>query len=145
MTTLPNETWQAHFESKEHYLQLRQRWSWLHNSPDAPKLKSAHYLFYALLRGRDWRKGFTMFTNEVKRANGYWGAWGANVATTELKCMSVRARTGDFLAPFNGLVTLSMLKLVRDAYLSKSSYFLAGLPEEAYPDPDPVEEVDRAS
>ena len=55
MERLDTTTWQHYFETKEHYLNLRKRWAQLHKEG---KLEGKHFLMYAILRGKDWRKCF---------------------------------------------------------------------------------------
>lgn len=47
-------------EAKKHWLKLQY----------SHKLTLAHYIVYAVLRGKDWRKCFTPVTNEIKIING---------------------------------------------------------------------------
>lgn len=41
------------------YQVLKERWSKLVNSDETHNLTSGHFALYAILRGKDWRKGFT--------------------------------------------------------------------------------------
>ena len=82
MNTLSREVTRRFFADGETgYAALEQRWSQLVNDPEARKgLGPEHHLFYAILRGKDWRRAFCIqavdgawklnMTNEVKRANG---------------------------------------------------------------------------
>lgn len=106
---LPRKLRMALFQGKEHYEQFRQRWRWLTNSHDAPKLGPEHYLIAAAFRGRDWREGFTPMTNKVKVGNGQWGAWGARRALGVLAAPATRASKQNLLASFDGLLTPEML------------------------------------
>lgn len=111
MDTLPLSVWQKHFKDKDHYTDLRRRWSWLcSNSPDRPSLGPEHYLVYLALRGRDWRRAFTPITNQTKLNNGGlwdWGLWRAAVAVHSKYSQEV------LLSVFDGLVTVEMLDQIR--------------------------------
>ena len=72
MNTLNKEITAKFFKNEEGYEKLQQRWSELVNNPETNKqLKAEHHLLYAVLRGKDWRKGFTEATNQRKLDNGY--------------------------------------------------------------------------
>jgi len=75
------------------------------------ELTSAHYLLYAVLMGRDWRKGFTPITSVRKIENG--GTWNAGwchaFAALHVATKSPEAAT-TFLTPFAGAVTSEMLR-----------------------------------
>ena len=59
MNTLNKTITSSFFTSPEGYTELQHRWSKIVNSEKKYKLTPAHYLVYAVLRGKDWRKGFT--------------------------------------------------------------------------------------
>ena len=106
MDTLPRETWNGFFESKEHYLKLRARWAQLNTEPGQPRLSSGHYLLMSALRGRDWRRGLTPITNAKKLANGGAPGWRGHLALWE-----VHAGVNDcpgLRQVFDGLVTKEM-------------------------------------
>jgi len=141
-TLIKEEVNTSIFESKEHYLAFRKAWSESVNSPEAKKtlirpeygdpyrkpgcMNSGHFVLYAILRGRDWRKGFTIPTRENKKNNradlvarnivrGYWDSNDWYIERGQGK--SQAAPTPDhlvklmetFLSPFKGTVTIEML------------------------------------
>lgn len=59
MANLSNDIWHSYFDSKDHYVALRAKWSQLVNSEDKHQLSVEYHLLYAILRGRDWRKCFS--------------------------------------------------------------------------------------
>lgn len=59
MNTLNKTITSFFFTSPEGYAELQRRWSEIVNSEEKHNLTAAHYLVYAVLRGKDWRKGFT--------------------------------------------------------------------------------------
>jgi len=85
---------------------------------------AAMTMAYAILRGKDWRKGFTTITNPTKLENGAfydWGFWHAafKVATIAMAADErllpqtlafVRRKEQEFLDLFGGLVTIPMLR-----------------------------------
>jgi hypothetical protein len=58
MNTLNKTITSSFFVSPEGYAELQRRWSQIVNSEEKHNLTPAHYLLYAVLRGKDWRKGF---------------------------------------------------------------------------------------
>jgi hypothetical protein len=48
---------------------IKSHWKSLQDNPDI-RLSLEHYILYAILRGKDWRKCFTPITNTVKLTNG---------------------------------------------------------------------------
>jgi len=66
------------------YNEVRQHWlGLLKNSKEHP-LTFSHYILYAILRGKDWRKTFTPVSNEVKIANGARADWSLTEAQYRL-------------------------------------------------------------
>lgn len=108
MDTLPRDTWNSFFESKEHYLKFRARWAQLNDTSDEnrPLLAAAYYLLTSALRGRDWRRGFAPVTNQTKLAHGAQPLRAASQALWD--CKSPYNRRAGFLAVFDGLVTEEM-------------------------------------
>lgn len=49
------------------YNEVKKHWLTLQKSHE---LTLSHYIVYAILRGKDWRKCFTPVTNEIKIING---------------------------------------------------------------------------
>ena len=64
MKTLNKETWNNFFTDKEHYLNYSAKWSELTQKAEKGEveLTAADYLRNAILRGKDWKKGFSMQT-----------------------------------------------------------------------------------
>jgi len=59
MKTLNRTITSSFFNSPDGFTQLKERWSELVNSEAKHDLTAAHHLAYAVLRGKDWTKGFT--------------------------------------------------------------------------------------
>lgn len=113
MDELPLNVWQANFKDKQHYLDFRARWSKLCSPtpyPGRPELTPTHYLVYAALRGRDWRRGFTPITNPHKLANGGRDDQGWVHA---LRALHSTWSEKWIISVFDGLVTSEMLARVR--------------------------------
>lgn len=69
MNTL-SKAYTRHFFSRESgYDELELRWRYLLKS--GIRLRPEAHLLYAILRGKDYRKGFTAATNKNKLDNGY--------------------------------------------------------------------------
>ena len=58
-----------YFTSKEDYLAFRQQWKDALKAGAHPE--ACHFLVYAIITGRDWRKAFPLPTNSNKLNNGY--------------------------------------------------------------------------
>jgi hypothetical protein len=95
------------------YAALLQRWRELVQDPERRKaLGPEHYLLYALLRGRDWRRAFCVrdaegswrlnMTSPVKRANGNIHGSGGARALSRLHSGYWEA---SLLEPFGSLLT----------------------------------------
>ena len=111
------------------YAQLQARWSALVQDKDAREgLTAAHYLLYAILRGKDWRKGFTEDTNVGRLANGSmpFDALGKAMATVKSTYDYTQQR---LLVPFGDLLADDVLVKVR-ALLPETSY--SSKPAKAY-------------
>lgn len=59
MNTLNKTITSSFFASPEGYAALKARWSQIVNSNQKHDLTAAHHLIYAILRGKNWQKGFT--------------------------------------------------------------------------------------
>ena len=105
--TLTKEVTRTFFGNDEGYHALERHWSALVNSPARKTLGPEHYLLYQVLRGKDWRKGFTTITNESKLNNGAFYDWGLCHALRRLH--ATRARE-ELLAPFAGLIDSGFIK-----------------------------------
>jgi hypothetical protein len=111
MNTLPRTITAQILSDPNLYQSIRQQWSKLVRSPRKRELTAAHYLLYAALLGKDWRKGFTCITNQRKLDNGAFAAWALFRATEALHLPSSEEA---LLAPFGDLVTSSMLQTLRE-------------------------------
>lgn len=90
------------------YEALVAHWRRLVTDKEARKaLTAAHFLLYAVLRGKDWRKGFTRATRASKLANGHDPQHAANEALRRVHLW------GDLLAAFGDSVTRPTLERVR--------------------------------
>ena len=71
MNTLGKKVTSTFYKDADGYAQLQARWSELMQDKEACKgLRTEHHLLYAILRGKDWRKGFSPDTNANLLANG---------------------------------------------------------------------------
>ncbi|MEP7289334.1 MAG: hypothetical protein ABI947_26580 [Chloroflexota bacterium] len=136
MNTLPRTITAKVLVDPTVYDNLRWHWRDLMSSTRKHELHAAHHLFYAILLGRDWRKGFTCITNCRKLDNGAFYGWALFRAVAALHKPSFEA---ELLAPFDGLATLTMLQHIRqivpiqNAYSYRADQFTArGFPFEAY-------------
>ena len=96
------------FESEEDYRQFCQKWSEMMNSDKKNDLKAVHHLLCLALRGKDWRKAFTLPTNRNKLENGYQPA-----VLKAFQTLNSSYREDVVLDRFDGLVTKPMLAAVR--------------------------------
>jgi len=136
MNTLPRVITAQILTDPNLYHSIRQHWSEWVRSPRKHELTAAHYLLYAALLGKDWRKGFTCITNRRKLDNGAFAGWALFRATEVLHLPSNEEA---LLAPFGGLVTVTMLQNVRELipvqryYNYRPEQFTAGnFPFESY-------------
>lgn len=78
-------------------------------------ISAEHHLLYAVARGKDWRKGFTLPTNPNKRANGYRPA-----VESSLTWLHSPYRTNAILDAFEGTITpeglTTLLSLVPETF-----------------------------
>ena len=81
MKTLNRSITQNFFADENGYSALQVRWAdyVTKKGLDTP-LNASHHLLYAVLRGKDWTKGFTKITNKVKLDNGMREDWGTYLA-----------------------------------------------------------------
>lgn len=107
MNTLSRETTARFFRTEAGFTELRKRWSVL-VSEDKP-LGPAHHLLYAILRGKDWRRGFAPCTNRRKLDNGIRRWTGA---TRAIVALHNAAREEANLAPFDGLLAEDALAVI---------------------------------
>ncbi len=120
------------------YRALRRQWSALMNSERKHELTAAHHILYLALLGKDWRKGFTPPTNRRKLENGAFTGW---VMFRALDKLHFTLHEHDLLAPFDGIVTVQMLQLIRgrlpraNSYAYRAEQFNGEWPFEAYAGP----------
>lgn len=88
------------FESKEQYLTFIENWKKAANDKEGDKLTFQHFILYALLRGKDWKKCLSEHSTEDTK---YLAAEYAE--TMPYKYLS--------LWPFGGTITESMLEAAR--------------------------------
>lgn len=109
-STLGKSQTRPFFLSDTGYADLEARWRSLLSDPDACPLRREHHALYAILRGKDWVRGFTPITNSVKLANGQ----AADRAVQAVRHhIHSRWSVESLLAPFNGLLSPDALVLVR--------------------------------
>jgi hypothetical protein len=110
MNTLNRTITSTFFKSEEDYNKLMAHWSQLMQNNEARKcLRAEHHILYLVLRGKDWRKGFTLATNPIKLANGMAPDLGVKNALYAFHCGYIT----DLLAPFGDLVDKEMLEKAR--------------------------------
>jgi hypothetical protein len=140
MNTLPRATTTHIFAEPGRYDALRRHWHALVTSHRRHELTAAHHLLYAALRGRDWRRGFTPIRRPSKLAGGAFAGWALFDALWQLQSVH---RESQLLAPFDGLVTPTMLAELRPLLPSVQQHRLdptnvaaRGLPFDAYVSPE---------
>lgn len=107
------------FDSKEQYLAFKAQWAKLATDK---KLTSTMMLFYNLVRGKRFKRGFTSVTNKIKLANGHKpeAAYSSALASVRYFCIPKNAyaekeRT-EMLTMFN----------INDEFMTKVSNYLNG-------------------
>ena len=126
MNTLSKTITGAWFTSPDGFNDLEGRWSQIVNSPLRKQLTATDHLIYAVLRGKDWRKGLSPISDR-KFANGGWCCSGLLLAYsnfTEQAWTAFLARTG------NGIVDAHALPAVLTTIRQCSKQNV--LPESAY-------------
>lgn len=96
------------FSDSASYEALCNRWAEVFNSDEKHQLRASHFLLYAVLRGKDWRKAFSTPSNPNKLNNLNDFALGQ-----ALYEVSSTYYEPSLLAPFGGLVTKEMMAEVR--------------------------------
>lgn len=103
MKTLNKSVTAKFFRNENGYEELVNLWStWVNSSPKTVNLTAAKQLFYLILRGRDWRRGFTPVKSTKKLDNGaykYYGAFWAFLSLSGLDNTPRRVRvavSGDY-------------------------------------------------
>jgi len=136
MNTLPKTITQQFFKTPDGYEQCKAIWK--HNlGPQGQKLTVTHHMLYAILRGKDWRKGFTPMTNKNKLANGNFEAWAFFDAVWMLEAKHWEKET---YAPFKEILADDAIEKIRALlplnrrYSHKPETYTNGIPFEAYDD-----------
>lgn len=149
ITNIQN-TPKAVFTDKEHYLKFRETWKQLINSEEKHNLSARYHLLYAILRNKDWRKGFTSATNKNKLANGRTPDdtlistlrslnWLIDVANGSFEKNTVppsdyqKRFLVSFLEIFKGTITSEMLKGLRPFIPTANDYADNHLPYKEVP------------
>ena len=102
-TTVTPGDW---FTSKEHYLEFRAAFkSWIKRGE---RTYASHFLLYAFLRNRDWKKGWTYPTKPGKQLEHNYKR---SAAFQQIKSTY---NESNLLAPFDGTITTAMLKALRE-------------------------------
>lgn len=104
------------FTSKEHYLEFTAAFkNWINRGGHAD---STHFLLYAILRNKDWNKGWTYPLNPGKQTEQHWKKMYAFQKITS------PYNEKELLAPFDGTVTTEMLKTLREnlEYIRKGPF-----------------------
>jgi hypothetical protein len=138
MNTLSRTITARFFPNSDSYNAFRQHWSVLINSERRHELSAVHHLLYLAFSGKDWRKAFTLPTNQRKLENGAFVGWAMFRA---LQLMHNKFADSELIAPFDGFVTPQMLEELRNIfplinpYGFKVEQFSTGtFPFEAYKD-----------
>lgn len=111
MKTLNRQTTAAFFQGADGYKDLTDRWCAIVRDPALrSQLTCAHYLVYAMLRGKNWQKALTPITNRKKLDNGAAEGWIGRKALNSI----VRA-TGPLplMLPFKGIVSDTALEALK--------------------------------
>lgn len=103
------------------------------NSVKRLELRPVHYLIAALVRGKDYRKGFKPITNARKLAHG--GSWGFKHAVEELARVGTNTPYSKviverYMRVFGDSLTVDQLKAFQA--LTPTSLSINELPAEAY-------------
>jgi len=102
MKTLNRQTTAAFFQSADGYKELTDRWSAIVRDPALrSQLTCAHYLVYAMLRGKNWHKVITRITNRKKLDNGAAEGW---IGRKALNSIVNAAGPRPLMSPFEGVV-----------------------------------------
>jgi hypothetical protein len=120
-----NKTITARFyRDEDGYPALTQEWARLVNNP-VQILSAQDHLLYAILRGKDWRKGFVLVTNPTKVTNGATSGNGpAHVRAVRSLLRGYNGPLKPFLSPGSPALLARLLPVY--------GYDTNPLPEEAY-------------
>ena len=106
------------FTSKEHYLEFKAAFkNW---ATERKYLTSSHFILYALLRNREWTKGWTA-PNPKSLGKVDQHHWKKIYAFHNIK---TGYNETELLAPFDGTITTAMLKTIREniEYIRKGPF-----------------------
>ena len=111
MKALNRQTTAAFFQNADGYKELTERWSAIVHDPTLrSQLTCAHYLVYAMLRGKNWHKAITPITNRKKLDNGAAVSWiGRNVVHSIVRAVETRP----LMTPFEGFVSDTALASIQ--------------------------------
>ena len=107
--TTTEHTYPSHYWQGGQSIDDSKKWTTRENG----WLLGSHHLIYALLRGSDALRGFTPATSKNKLSNGGYINNGLYAARKGLRYAAFNmneSQLEEFLAPFEGTVTLEMLK-----------------------------------
>lgn len=127
MNTLNKNITAALLKDATSYEILISRWSGLVNDAEARKsLTAADHLLYLILRGKDWRKGFSPITNAKKIAGGQTVGFGQGFvhAVTRVR-NGYKGHFADLLSDNAACLLPKLLPVV-------SSYGVNEIPDVAY-------------
>ena len=119
MNTLSRTITSGFFTNYQNYAALCQQWSALINSERKHELTTAHHLLYLAARGKDWRKAFTLASNQRKLENGAYVGWALWRA---LGWIHWSRDLTELLAPFAGTITPEMLQQIRELLPQPNAY-----------------------
>jgi len=104
-TTISTITPGEWFTSKEHYLEFTAAFK---KAAQLRNLSSSHFALYAILRNRDWKKGWTYPKNPGKQVEHIYKK---SLCKREIQRPS---NEGPLLQPFDGTITTEMLMTIRE-------------------------------
>jgi (p)ppGpp synthase/HD superfamily hydrolase len=116
------------FKDREAYLQFIKNWKQVTKTD--VKLRAEHYLLYAILRNKDWRKCFTPCKNSVKLNNG---AKPHDAAFKAMYEIFSNFQIEKLLSPFKDTLTKEMLVKVRTYVFDPNAFsFGKRIPDQPY-------------
>ena len=116
MNTLSKNITKTFFKSDEGYNQMIARWKELHKENPKSKIEPKYFMLYAILRGKDWRKGFTPCTNQIKLDNGYKPNLRAEEALSAIRSTKYDYIADQFIenSGFNDIIDCDTLEKIRE-------------------------------
>lgn len=119
MNTLSRTITSRFFISPQDYLAFRRHWSALLNSDRKHELTAAHHLLYLAVCGKDWRKAFTLASNQRKLENGAYAGWALWRALYQIHWTREEVA---LLEPFDSLITPEMLRQIQGLLPKPNAY-----------------------